>query len=298
MTIIIALLLFIIILMITNIISILFIGSQNKKGDIKLVFNQLNLIDESLKNKPKIKKREISSKQYFKIFVPIAVVTFFAGWIFFRSVTTAVFITIFSGIMPYVVVANREKKMKQLLNYQFKEALRALSSSIKAGSSLRNALTKTYEDLQRIYRDSKKVPILDEFGIISYELDLMISLEDVLKNFEKRADLEDVSDFVHVTLMAKKQGGDITKVIERVTRIISDRIEIEYEIATLVAGKKMEAQMLTMLPITMVLILSATSPKYMAPMYESPLGKTLMVVASFMLVLNYFIGKKIIDIEV
>lgn len=298
MTRVIGLMVFVLFFLMMSIISVLIKGSQNKKGDVKLVFNQLNLIDESLKKKPKIKRQEISSKQYFKLFLPIAALAFLFSLIFFRSLMTAIFITLISGTMPYIVVANREKKMKRLLNYQLREALRALSCSIRAGSSIRNALTKTYEDLQRIYGESKNAPILNEFGIINYELDLMISIEEVLLNFEKRADLEDVSDFVNVTLMAKRQGGDTTKVIERVTTIISDRIEIEYEIATLVAGKKMEARLLTMLPIIMVLILSATSPKYMAPMYESALGKFFMVIASLMLVLNYFIGKKIIDIEV
>lgn len=278
-------------------IMMLLIGAKRKKGDLKQVFVKLNDVErkEPIINK---KKNRLTTKQYFMLFAPIGSAVFIISLMFFRSVSSAVVLTFVSSGMPYLLSESKRKRNKKLLNYQFREALRALSTSLKAGSSLRNGLRKTYEDLVRIYGDKYSKPIVDEFSIIAYELDLMLPVEEVLRNFELRADLEDISDFVNVAIMTKKQGGDLVKVIERVTTIISDRIEIEYEIETLVSGKKMEARLLTMLPIGMVLMLSVTSPRYMSPMYESTIGKILMITAALLLIINYFVGKKIIDIEV
>lgn len=271
-------------------------GTKRKKGDLHQLFGKLNDIER--KELVINKKNHLTTKQYFMLFVPIGSAVFIVSLIFFRSIFSAIVLTFISSGMPYILSETKRKKNKKLLNYQFREALRTLSASLKAGSSLRNGLRKTYDDLVRIYGDKSSKPIVDEFQIIAYELDLMLPVEEVLRNFETRADLEDISDFVNVAIMTKKQGGDLIKIIERVTTIISDRIEIEYEIETLVSGKKMEARLLTMLPVGMVLMLSVTSPQYMAPMYESTIGKLLMITAALLLIINYFVGRKIIDIEV
>ncbi len=280
-----------------NLIIKVMFGHSSKRGEIRQTFAVLNDITVKKNRDVRISK-SLSRKQYFKLFVPIGLIVFIMSNIFFRSMASAVTLTFLSSGLPYIISKNRKKQYKKLLNYQFREALRALSTSIKAGSSLRNGLVKTHEDLNRIYLADAKEPILIEFETIVYELDLMLPIEDVLINFKNRAELEDVSDFVNVTLMTNKQGGDLIKVIECVSSIISDRIEIEHEINTLVSGKRSEAKLLTILPICMVLILSIVSPKYMAPMYESLVGRLLMIFATILLVINYFVGKKIIDIEV
>lgn len=278
-------------------IQIFFRGIQKRKGDLSYAFGVLNDIQQQTSTHT-VKSTARGKRAYMILFLPIGTAAFIFSMLFFRNFWSAVVITFLSSGLPYMISKSKQKKYKKLLNYQFREALRALSTSLKAGSSLRNGLRKTYDDLVRIYGDATAKPIVDEFSIIAYELDLMLPIEDVLMNFQRRADLEDISDFVHVAIMTKKQGGDLVKVIHRVTTIISDRIEIEYEIETLVAGKKMEARLLTLLPIGMVFLLSLTSPRYMAPMYDSAIGKILMIVAAILLGVNYVVGKKIIDIEV
>lgn len=283
-----------------NIVVEIIYGSRGKKGEFKVLVESLDPSKEQKESKSKLSSRikRFDTKQYLLLFVPISIATFISALLFFRSFNSALIITVVSGIYPYFIIKSRKKKRKQLLNYQLREALTALSSSLKAGVSLNNALLRVYKDLERIHSNAKKRPIVDEFEIIAYELDLMMPVEDVLNNFKNRAELEDVTDFVNVTLMTRKKGGNLNEVIQRVSEIISDRIEIEHEINTLVAGKKIEAKILTVLPIVLVVMLSFLSPSYMSPMYNSILGRLLMIFASLLLVINYFVGKRIIDIEV
>lgn len=283
-------------LLAANIVQIILKGDKGKKGELTNVFNKLEAI-ETLKEEKKKAKR-MTSKQYILLFIPISLIAFVFSLVFFRSFMSAVLVTFISALYPRYIIVSRERKLKSLLNYQLRDALNALSSSLKAGSSLTNALIRTYQDLNRIYLNTKNKPIVDEFLIITYELELMIPVEEVLINFKERNKLEDITDFVNVTLMTKEKGGNLNEVIQRVAEIITDRIEIEQEINTLVAGKKMEAKVLTILPILLVVLLSLMSPEYMAPMYDSSLGRVLMIISTIMLVVNYFIGKKIINIDV
>ena len=48
----------------------------------------------------------------------------------------------------------------------------------------------------------------------------------------------------------------------------------------------------------MVAVLSASSPEYMAPVFHTAIGAVVMTVAIVMFVIAFFIGEKIMDIEV
>ncbi|MBN2793967.1 MAG: type II secretion system F family protein [Clostridia bacterium] len=287
-------------ILILNTFIALMNGEKGKKGELKRIFSELDGMEEP-KKKYFVKRSSflrMNSKQFLMIFAPVGFLTFIFSWIFFRSIASAIIITLISTLYPYYFVYAKKRKLKLLLNYQLRDALNALLASLKAGSSLSNALIRTYDDLEKIFQNEKDKPIVDEFRIIAYELDLMLPVEEVLINFTNRNNIEDISDFVNVTLMTKNQGGNLNEIIQRVTEIISDRIQIEQEIHTLVAGKKMEAKVLTILPVLLVIILSLISPDYMSPLYETLLGRILMLFATVLLIANYFVGKKIIEIEV
>ena len=70
------------------------------------------------------------------------------------------------------------------------------------------------------------------------------------------------------------------------------------EIETTITAKKFESRVMTVTPIFMVLILSMSSPDYMAPVFNTPIGALVMTVAILLFVISFVISEKIIDIEV
>ena len=60
----------------------------------------------------------------------------------------------------------------------------------------------------------------------------------------------------------------------------------------------MEAKVLSLMPVVIIVALCLMSPKYMKPLYSTMLGKILIILGFVLLVINYFIGKKIMDIDV
>ncbi len=191
----------------------------------------------------------------------------------------------------------KEKKNKDKLHGQFRQGLQALSSSVRAGASLQQAIRSARVDLSRMF-PLGDAPIVREFDEMVRLLELGLPVDDVLDNFAKRADIGDIHDFVSVAKLTRKKGGNINEVIANVSDVIGDKIEIEQEIQVLVAGKKSEAKVLTFMPIVLVMLLSVLSPTYMSPMFETLVGKLLLVVGLALLLVNYLIGKKIVDIEV
>jgi len=81
--------------------------------------------------------------------------------------------------------------------------------------------------------------------------------------------------------------------------MITDKIETKNEIETLITAKKFESRILCCTPIAMVAVLSSTSPDYMAPVFQWPgIGPLVMTVAVVMFVVAFFVGEKIMNIEV
>jgi len=78
---------------------------------------------------------------------------------------------------------------------------------------------------------------------------------------------------------ARETGGNLVNVIRNSTNIINDKIEIKEEINTLLAAKKFEQKVLSVMPFIMILILSLTTEDYMAPVFDTIVGRIVMTFA-------------------
>ena len=199
---------------------------------------------------------------------------------------------------PKTVIQKTIKNKKEAINLQFKDALQSIMASLKVGLSINSAIIKVPEDLEKMIIGKKDKTVLNEFIKMRNDMEMGVSLDDALKSFSESMQNEDIEDFVNSIMIVRQKGGNMVDVMENVTNIITDKIEIKKEIEILTTGKKMEAKIISLLPIGIILILSVMSPSYMKPLYESILGKIAMVFGFILLSINYFIGKKIVDIKV
>jgi len=81
------------------------------------------------------------------------------------------------------------------------------------------------------------------------------------------------TNFTDVFKTCKRTGGNLVNVIRNSTNIINDKIEIKEEINTLLAAKKFEQKVLSVMPFIMILILSLTTEDYMAPVFDTIVGR-------------------------
>jgi tight adherence protein B len=69
--------------------------------------------------------------------------------------------------------------------------------------------------------------------------------------------------------------------------MIIDKIEIRKEIKTLTAQKRMEANILLLLPVVILLFLQVLSPDYVAALYGGLTGRIVMTAALVITALSY-----------
>jgi|GEM_PF-732836 len=238
------------------------------------------------------------TRKYLLFTIPVCLAIFVIMFVFFQSLIFSLALSFIGFLYPRMIILSLIKKRRRLLNNQLKEAMFSLVSSLKAGASLQTAIERSVIDLEKIFRSEKDAPIVREFKQMSEELGMGYTVDEVLIAFKNRVNLEDVTDFVNATLIAKRRGGNLTEILMNISKTISEKIEIHNEIGVLTAGKQMEARMLSMMPIFIVGCLTLLSPEYMQPMLDSWIGRVLLFIGVVLIVINYFISRKIVDIRV
>lgn len=226
-----------------------------------------------------------------------AAVIFTIGFIFYQSVILALLLTPFALFYPKIKTKEIIKRRKKLLNLQFKDMLYALSSSLTAGKSPETAFSDVLKDLKVLY-PTTDVYIIKEVEYIIRKLNMNETVEAVLDDLAKRSKIEDIQNFVEVFKTCKRTGGNLVSVIRNSSDVISEKIEIVEDINTIIAAKKFEHKILSVMPILMIVVLSLTTEDYMEPLFSTILGRVVMTAAIIIIAAGYFISQKIMDIKV
>ncbi|MBO5461087.1 MAG: type II secretion system F family protein [Ruminococcus sp.] len=183
------------------------------------------------------------------------------------------------------------QKKETEFRVQFQESMKLMMSALKVGYSVENAIRSAEGDLEKVYPKNSR--ICKEFRRMRYELDMNRTAEQVLKAFAERVKQEDVDDFVTVFSAAKRAGGDSIAILKNAVRMIGDKIEVEREIQVMLAAKKLEFQVMCVVPLGLVLYMRMAFPEFFDVLYGNVVGVIVMSVCLGIYGLAWQMGRKI-----
>ena len=215
------------------------------------------------------------------------------GILFYRSVWAVLVFAPFTYFYLKYKKNQLIKERKWQFNQQFRQGILSLSSALNAGYSIENAFLEATTDLELMYE--KNADIVREFVWINQKIALNKTVEDILEDLAERTRVEDVESFVEVFKTAKRTGGDLMKVIAQTEKNIGEKIEVQRELETLISAKKLEANIMSMVPFGIIMYLWVASPGFLDPLYGNLLGCTAMTVLLGVYMAAYFLMQKIID---
>lgn len=220
---------------------------------------------------------------------------FAASFLFYRSVMAALVLSLAGIIAPRIHRRSLLEQRRMRLAIQFKEALYSIASSLAAGRSVENAFVTALEDLRLLY-PNPKTEILVEFEILSARLGYGETLEQGLIDLSQRAQIDDISQFTDVFTTCKRSGGDLVEVIRRTSQMIGEKLDVQQDIAVMVAQKRLESRIMMAVPFVFLTFLSLTAPDYMAPLY-SGIGYVILTAALLLLGLCFMLMTRIMNIR-
>lgn len=237
----------------------------------------------------------IAEKVFYTILAASAIAI--AGYLFYRSVIICALIMPIGLLYIKIKRIDIIRKRRSELNVQFKDGLYSLSSSISAGRSLKLAFKQSLEDLEVIYPDDKAW-IIQEFKLICNRLDNNETIEAALSDLSERSGLEDIQGFTDMLITTLDKGGNISRIINNASHVISDKIDVKREIELLVTSKKFEQKILSVVPFVLIMMLSKMSPSYMDLLYTTVAGRIAATVALCLIGIASAWANKIVNIEV
>lgn len=239
----------------------------------------------------------MSFKERIGYILLAAVIIYIVAFIFYQNYYISLAVAFVALLYPKIRNKEIIEKRKNELNLQFKDMLYSLSSSLSSGKSVESSFKEVLKDLSIIYPDSNAF-IIKEVEYIVRKIEMNETIESALEDFATRSHLEDIENFVDVFKTSKRAGGNIVEIIKNTSNIISDKIEVKEEIDTLLASRRFEQKVLTCMPVLLILFLSTSSADYMYPIFNSIAGRLVMTLALTLIIIAYFISKKIMNIKV
>lgn len=252
------------------------------------------VIQPLIGNVPDYNIYNASIKEKILWFVIGMIVSGVVLYVFYESIIASVLV---GAICGYIFIPIRTKqvikKRKKKLTNQFRGLLDALATSIGAGKNMYDSFSLASDDLAVQF--SADADIVKETKTIRIGLDNNIQIEDLLLNFAERSGIEDIRNFANVFATCYKKGGNIKDVIKNTASIIGDKIEIQMELKTMVAGQKNEQNIMLVMPVIFIVVLKTMGGDLID--LKSPMGIISVSIALVIFVLAYFVSKKILNIK-
>lgn len=224
----------------------------------------------------------------------------FAGfsifYIFYKVIELSILGALVVGTANIFTASQRAmEKRKHNLRTQFFDMLESLAVAMRAGSPMFKAVESARDDLKVIYGEESDIIV--ELTLILGKFKNGVPLSSSFSNFAKRCELDDVNSFASIYSTIEGKSSRADEIVKKTQEIISDKMEIEMEIETLMAGAKNEANIMLVMPLIIIWSLGYVGAGFLDAIYTTPSGRITATIGLFMFFISYVMMKKISQIK-
>ncbi len=201
-------------------------------------------------------------------------------------------------LLPYMKQweVQQVSKLQSTFELQFRDYLQALASALSAGYALENAMKEARKDLGQQYDSTTR--IMQDTGKMERLLEMNMSVEQAWIEWTDETEIEVLHQFTTIFMVAKKSGGDSVAIIKKSIHNICERLEVEADIKLILAAKKYEFQIMSVVPIGILCYMKVSFAEFMSILYGNIAGRILMSLCLATYAGAYVWGKKMLEIEV
>ena len=249
-------------------------------------------MDEVLLTLPPSKILELSlAVSALLSFIAVGVLTFHTeNFSLTKTIITSLITFILSFPLPRLYLRHLKKERMRKFNEQLEDALLSISSSLKAGFSINQALESIAQE--------NRPPISFEFNLLIHEIRLGVSLDKALKKMCKRLDCPDFELVAIAIITARQTGGELTAILERLASVIRERVRITGRIHALTAQGKLQAVIIGLMPFALFGAMMYIVPDMMNSFFSSVIGIICLIAVILLDCAGFFFIKKITTIDI
>ena len=224
------------------------------------------------------------------------VVTIVIAFLCYRSVWAGLlFPIVFLFFYKQEKQAESEKQTEQM-QQAFLHALKVLNDSLQAGLSMENSWREVENELKILYGETASLYV--EVKEMNRRVVHNIPVEKLFLEIAHKYQIEEMMQFAQLLEYGKRSGSNWKKIIQTSVTRMSEKFEARQQIDLMLAEKKMEQQIMNVMPLLVLAYLQVSAWDYMSVLYHNWFGCICMSVFLVMYVIALIISAKIMRIEV
>jgi len=228
--------------------------------------------------------------QLFLFNIISTVIFAFIGIVISSNLMIILGFSIVGFFLPKLFIWRAQKKRVINFQEQIVDGLTVLSNSLKSGMNFVQAIETLVNELTP--------PISQEFSLVLNQYKLGIPIEKALLKMTYRIPSDDLKLFVTSVNIVSGLGGDLTKIFETISFIITERLKIEGKTKALTSQGKLQALIVGLLPSLLGVLLYFIDPVAMRLMFVETAGIMALFMIIIFQIIGYFMIKKVTTIEV
>jgi tight adherence protein B len=193
-------------------------------------------------------------------------------------------------VIPIQVVLFIRNRRMTKFEALLPEAMDLIGRGLRAGHAFPSAIQMVGQEMPE--------PVGSEFRYTFDEINFGVNVQDALQNLARRVPITDLRFFVIAVLIQRETGGNLSEVLENISKIIRDRLKLFGRVKTLSAEGRFSAMILTFLPFGTAALLYLVDPKLTSLLWKDETGLKLVYGTLFFMFLGTLWIRRIIRIRV
>ncbi|MBE5958786.1 MAG: secretion system protein [Lachnospiraceae bacterium] len=190
---------------------------------------------------------------------------------------------------PMIYVKKKQADRAKAFDGQLSDALLICCNCLRSGLTFSQAMENIADEMED--------PIGTEFKRACNEMNYGANLDEVLNNMVDRIDSADLMLTVAAVSVQRQTGGNLSQILEVISETIRERLRIKAEIKTLTGQGRASGMIIGLMPLVVAAILMVLNPSYMSKLFETDIGRILVVISIVMEGLGFFFIFKIVNIK-
>lgn len=215
---------------------------------------------------------------------------FTANWSWPKAIFIGLVLALVAFPAPRLYLKHKKKARLILFNDQLEDALTSMSSALRSGFSINQAIEVVAQENRR--------PISVEFRLLMQEIRLGVPIDEALQKMVERLQSDDFELVATAIITARQTGGELTVIFQRLAGVIRERNRIQGRLRSMTAQGRLQAYVVGAMPFVLMLAMNYVAPKMMSVFFNSVVGIAVMVGVCMLVIIGFLVIKKITTIDI
>lgn len=193
------------------------------------------------------------------------------------------------GLPRWVLNFLATRRMKMFTS-TFSDAMDVIVRGIRSGLPVHDCL--------RVIARETSEPMAGEFQRLVDNIGLGISVDQALERMHESMPTAEVRFFSIVLSIQQRTGGNLAEALGNLSNVIRARRMMREKIKAMAGEAVASAGIIGSLPPGVILMISITSPHYMAPLFTDPRGQLLLLGGALWMGTGIFVMRRMINFRI